>query len=47
MVWIRIWNGDNYLNIANIIRFAPSACNTQPWIVDSNYNFIGRKNEKI
>ena len=33
-----IWNGDNYLEIANIVRFAPSACNTQPWIVDSNKN---------
>lgn len=33
-----IWNGDNYLDIANIVRFAPSACNTQPWIVDSNIN---------
>ena len=33
-----IWNGDNYLDIANIVRFAPSACNTQPWIVDSNKN---------
>ena len=31
-----IWNGDNYLNIANIVRFAPSACNTQPWIVESS-----------
>ena len=31
-----IWNGANYLEIANIVRFAPSACNTQPWIVDSN-----------
>ena len=30
-----IWNGDNYLDIASIVRFAPSACNTQPWIVDS------------
>ena len=30
-----IWNGDNYLDIANIVRFAPSACNTQPWIVES------------
>ena len=29
-----IWNGDNYLEVANIVRFAPSACNTQPWIVD-------------
>ena len=33
-----IWNGDNYFDIANIVRFAPSACNTQPWIVDSNKN---------
>lgn len=31
-----IWNGDNYLGIANIVRFAPSACNTQPWIVESS-----------
>ena len=33
-----IWNGDNYLDIANIVRFTPSACNTQPWIVDSSVN---------
>ena len=31
-----IWSGDSYLNIANIVRFAPSACNTQPWKVESN-----------
>ena len=31
-----IWNGDSYLEIANIVRFAPSACNTQPWIVEAN-----------
>lgn len=31
-----IWNGDNYLDIANIVRFTPSACNTQPWFVDSS-----------
>ena len=31
-----IWNGEDYLNIANIVRFAPSACNTQPWIVESS-----------
>ena len=30
-----IWSGDNYLDIANIVRFAPSACNTQPWKVDT------------
>ena len=31
-----IWNGDNYLDIANIVRFAPSACNTQPWLVETS-----------
>ena len=31
-----IWIGDNYLDIANVVRFAPSACNTQPWIVESS-----------
>lgn len=31
-----IWNGDNYLDIANIVHFAPSACNTQLWIVESS-----------
>ena len=30
-----IWNGDKYLDIANIVRFAPSACNTQPWKVEA------------
>ena len=35
-----IWNGDNYLDIANIVRFAPSACNTQPWKVESSENEI-------
>ena len=28
-----IWFGDNYLDIGGIVRFAPSACNTQPWKV--------------
>ena len=31
-----IWSGDNYLDIANIVRFAPSACNTQPWKVEAS-----------
>ena len=31
-----IWKGENYLEIANIVRFAPSACNTQPWLVESS-----------
>lgn len=30
-----IWSGEHYLEIANIARFTPSACNTQPWIVES------------
>ena len=30
-----IWNGDYYLDIANIVRFTPSACNTQPWKVEA------------
>lgn len=33
-----IWNGNNYLDIANVVRFAPSACNIQPWMVDSSKN---------
>lgn len=31
-----IWSGDYYLDLANIARFAPSACNTQPWFVESS-----------
>lgn len=31
-----IWRGNENLNIANIVRFAPSACNTQPWKVESS-----------
>lgn len=33
-----IWKGDYYLDIANIVRFAPSSCNLQPWVVDSSQN---------
>ena len=29
-----IWKGDD-LNIANIVRFSPSACNSQPWYVEN------------
>jgi len=31
-----IWDGDYFLDIANIVRFAPSACNSQPWKVKAN-----------
>ena len=30
-----IWSGGILLDIANIVRFAPSACNTQPWKVET------------
>lgn len=32
-----IWHG-NTMNIAQIVRFTPSACNTQPWIVENTGN---------
>lgn len=35
-----IWNGDYYKDIANIVRFTPSACNTQPWMVDASEDEI-------
>lgn len=28
-----MWKGDDVEGIANIVRFSPSACNTQPWLV--------------
>ncbi|MBQ8545309.1 MAG: nitroreductase [Clostridia bacterium] len=28
-----IWYGEHYRQIGNIVRFTPSACNTQPWKV--------------
>ncbi len=28
-----IWIGEEIPNVTDIVRFAPSACNTQPWIV--------------
>ncbi len=33
-----IWEGDSFLDVANIVRFAPSACNTQPWKVEASSN---------
>ncbi len=35
-----IWKGDKYLDIGNIVRFAPSACNTQPWFVEASDNLL-------
>ena len=33
-----IWHGECYWEIGNIVRFAPSACNTQPWLVNAGEN---------
>lgn len=35
-----IWTGKDYLDIANIVRYAPSSCNTQPWKVEASRNEI-------
>lgn len=35
-----IWMGDYFIDIANIVRFTPSACNTQPWKVEANESEI-------
>ena len=29
-----IWQGETISGVSDIVRFAPSACNTQPWIVE-------------
>lgn len=34
------WQGDYYQDIGNIARFAPSACNTQPWKVEAGENEV-------
>ena len=34
-----IWNGEQ-LNLSNIVRFSPSACNTQPWFVENIGNTL-------
>lgn len=33
-----IWNGLQYQEIASVIRYAPSACNTQPWYIECKDN---------
>lgn len=41
-----IWSGDD-LGIGNIVRFAPSACNSQPWFVENKDNklYVYRKSK--
>ena len=35
-----IWRGDLLDGVSNIVRFAPSACNTQPWFVENEGNYL-------
>lgn len=35
-----IWKGNQLLDIGNIIRFAPSACNSQPWFIENKDNTL-------
>ncbi|MCO1601964.1 nitroreductase family protein [Desulfosporosinus nitroreducens] len=28
-----IWNGESLVDVANVVRYAPSSCNSQPWRV--------------
>lgn len=35
-----IWQGEHIDGVTDIVRFAPSACNTQPWIVENKDNTL-------
>lgn len=35
-----IWFGEGIKGITDIVRFAPSACNTQPWMVEHTENML-------
>ena len=35
-----IWEGEQIPGVTNIVRFAPSACNSQPWLVKNNGNLL-------
>lgn len=35
-----IWKGSAFVDIANIVRFTPSACNVQPWYVEEDGNIL-------
>lgn len=35
-----IWSGEYMRGITDIVRFAPSSCNTQPWIVEHTENAL-------
>lgn len=33
-----VWSGDRHKTVGNVARFAPSACNSQPWHVEEDEN---------
>ncbi len=35
-----IWQGEYLDGITDVVRFAPSACNTQPWLVENKDNTL-------
>jgi len=35
-----IWRGEPIMGITDIVKYAPSACNTQPWIVEHTDNIL-------
>jgi len=35
-----IWRGDLLQEVRDVVRFAPSACNTQPWMVETMLNHL-------
>ena len=39
---VSIWKGENFSDVANVVRYAPSACNSQPWRI-----FCEKDNIKI
>lgn len=34
------WKGDNLAGVTDIVRFSPSACNTQPWMIERTGNAL-------
>ncbi len=41
-----IWEGEHIKGVAEIVRFAPSACNTQPWFVKNDKKLFIYRNKK-
>ena len=35
-----IWSGEHIQGLTDIVRFAPSACNTQPWFIEHENSIL-------